>query len=254
MTRREHPCQNKHYFQNSAFMDTATLISNTGQSIDPDLFLDASLYPIGTVGGYVYLSRVSIAPREVRVSIADRTRKEKAFVTFDQFNPPEVLRFSDAWGRPAGVLVADAVRLARFQAWIGGDHVFTATATTFVPSCLIPTPEIGVRGLLTDKGELLTGDVIILGENGVVVRQVGDSGIRVDIVGDPLFRRKLCAPVDLFTPPGFIKTINGCPPDVYGNFNLTVGSHTQEETIVRILKTDTGLLIEAIGTTIQQAH
>ena len=87
----------------------------------------------------------------------------------------------------------------------------------------------------------------------MVVRQEGDDVIRVDIVGDPLFRRQLCFPIDLFKPPGFVKTINGCRPDAAGNFNLTVGGHINDETIMRVRKTDSGLTIEAVGSTIQQA-
>lgn len=231
------------------FMDTATLVADTGQTLDFDMFLDASLYPIGSVGGYVYLSNINIASREVTISIADKTQKEKASVVFDPLNGPDVLRISDVWDRPAGVLVSDALRLSRFTAWAVGNHTFKPADATFVPSCVIPTPEIGVRGVLTAANDLFTGDLMVVGENGVVVRQDGPSTIRVDIVGDPLFRRKLCTPINLFKPPGFIKTINGCPPDKNGNFNLTVGDALNAETIVRIYKTDNGLIIEAVGTT-----
>ncbi len=235
------------------FLDTATLVSGTGQAIDPDLFLDASLYPIGSVGGAVYVSNISIKPREISITIADRTRKPRATVTFDPLFAPDILRFTDAWSRPAGVLVSDSLRLSRFTSWAEGDHLFLPVATQFVPSCVIPTPEIGVRGILTEKGDLFTGDLLVVGENGVIVRQDGPATIRVDIVGDPLFRRRLCEPVNLFTPPGFIRTINGCTADRYGNFNLTVGDHLNETTVVRIFKNNAGLVIEAVGTTILQA-
>lgn len=236
------------------FVDGATLLSDAGQSIDMDLFLDASLYPIGSAGGYLYIAKINIKPRLVRISIADRSRKEKAFVEFDPLLAPDTLYVTDEWDRPAGLLVSDALRLSRFTSWAEGDHVFAITASQFVPSCVIPTPEIGVRGVLTEKGDLFTGDLMIVGQNGVIVRKEEDDIIRVDIVGDPLFRRKLCSPINLFKPPGFVKTINGCPPDNDGNFNLTVGGHLNEETIVRIRKTDAGLMIEAVGSTIQQAN
>lgn len=235
------------------FIDGATLTSGDGQTIDADLFLDASLYPIGSIGGFLYLSKITVRPRSVRITVADRSRKEKAFVEFDPLLAPDTLYVTDEWDRPAGVIVSDPLRLSRFTSWAEGDHNFGADATQFVPSCVIPTPEIGVRGILTEKGELFTGDLMIVGQNGVVVRKEEDDVIRIDIVGDVLFRRKLCFPIDLFKPPGFVKTINGCGPDRFGNFNITVGGHLNEETIVRIRKTDAGLMIEAVGSTIQQA-
>lgn len=234
------------------FMDDATLTGvDKVQRIDRDMFLDASLYPIGVTGA-VYISNINIKPREVTITISDKTRKPKATATFDPLTAGEVLNVVDVRGRPAGVLVSDPLRLVRFTSWSTGNHAFLPAATQFVPSCVIPTPEVGVRGMSTAADDLFTGDIVIIGENGVVVRKDGEGVVRVDIVGDPLFRRKLCVPVDLFTTPRFIKTINGCPPDKYGNFNITVGGNLNEETILRVYKVDTGLVIEAVGTTIQQ--
>lgn len=238
------------------FMDGAVLTSqSTGQQIDRDLFIDAALHPIGSEGGFIYVSNINVQPRAIRLSFADRRRREIASVTFDPLFAPDLLRIHDEWDRPAGVIVSESLRLSRFSSWEPGDHIFQPDATRFVPTCVIPTPEVGVRGILTEKGELFTGDFIVVGDNGVVVRQEADPEvIRVDIVGDPLFRRRLCVPIDLFTTPRFIKTINGCPPDQFGNFNLTVGDHFNETTIVRIYKSDEGLVIEAVGTTVQRIN
>jgi len=238
------------------FTDTSSLASSNGVvSIDPDIFLDASLYPIGATG-QLYISLITIATRAVTIVLSDDSQTEKASVTFDPLLAPAVLRVHDEWQRPAGVLVADSLRLSRFSAWQPGDYTFDPENTVFVPSCVIPTPEIGVRGILTEKGELFTKDILIIGDNGVVVTQEADDPevIRVDIVGDVLFLRQRCDPIDLFNTPNFIKTINGCPPDEYGNFNLTVGDHFNEETIVRIYPKNGTLRIEAIGNTVQQSR
>lgn len=231
------------------FMDTATMVvSGTNRQLDRDVFLDASLYPIGAAGA-IYLSHLSVRPGEIRLAIADRTRTERAATTFDPAAAPEVLQLRDAWGRPAGILLSSPDRLARFSTWPVGDYQFQQAATPFVPGCVIPTPEQGVRGILTPAGELLTGNILLVGGEGVVIRQDGPETIRVDIVGDPLFRRRLCTPVDLFQAPNFIRTINGCPPDPQGNYNLTVGGHLNDATVVRVSANRDGLVIGAVGTT-----
>ena len=232
------------------FMDSASMTAQTKQVIDKDIFLDASLYPIGVDKGFVYIQSIEVQARRVTVILADVTKREKARTVFDPLDPPDLLYVYDEYDRPAGVLVSEADRLTRFSSWATGVHTFATTATQFVPSCVIPTPEVGVRGILTEAGDLFTGDFIIVGDNGVVVRKEDDSVIRVDIVGDPLFRRKLCVPIDLFTTPGFVRTINDCPPDQYGNFNLVVGDHFNDETIVRIYKDGNNIVIEAVGTTV----
>jgi len=232
------------------FVDGATMTSTSQQHIARDLILDASLYPIGAKGPYVYISAINVAPREVVFTFSDNTRTNVAYVTFDPLGVTDILNVVDNVGRPAGILVIDSSKLSSFTSWPVGLHTFVPTATQFVPSCVIPTPEQGVRGIGVDAGELFTGDAIIVGENGVVVRQDGEHTIRIDIVGDPLFRRKLCAPVNLFTAPRFLRTINGCPPDIHGNYNITVGDNITNATILRVYKSEAGLVIEAVGKTI----
>lgn len=238
------------------FADTALLTPTRDemQALDADMFLDASLYPIGATG-FLYIDRINIAQRAVTISIADQNLRSKASVIFDPLFAPDVLRVSDPFGRPAGVLVSNSIRLARFGSWPPGDHLYRPTSTTFVVACVIPTPEVGVRGILTARDELLTRDVLIVGDNGVVVRQgTSPDNIRVDIVGDPLYIRKLCGPAERFSTPLFIKTINGCSPDPQGNFNITVGDHFNETTIIRVYPSADGLVVEAVGQTVQRMN
>lgn len=232
------------------FVDDATLTSTEGQAIDKDLFLDASLYPIGATG-YIYISEILVQPRNVRITIADQTRVARATGNFDPLFAPSIVTFQDSNDRPAGILLSDTLKLSRFTAWRLASHTFNAVATTFVPSCVIPTPEVGVRGIVTERGDVFTGDFVIVGDNGVVVREESSGCIRIDIVGNPLFRRKLCVPAELFTTPRFVKTINGCGPDKYGNYNITVGNELSEKTILRVYPTTAGLIITAAGAKVE---
>ncbi len=232
------------------FADSATLTSVDGFSLEVDTFLDASLYPVGGAAR-TYLSSVTVSTRSVVLTIGEPRNRNLATVEFDPLDPPDILSFSDAYDRPAGVLVSESVRLAIFQSWPEGEHRFNAEATEFVASCVVPMPQDGLRGIATEDGNLLTGDVWLYGENGVVLRGDGDGNIRVDVVGDPLYRRKLCDPLSLFTTPRFIRTINGMPPNESGDFKITVGSHAASDTILRIYPDADGLRIETVGPTVQ---
>lgn len=230
------------------FADVATLHSPTfGEAIEIDTFLDASVHIIGA-GAEVRLAQVDVSPTQVTIWLGDAARPKLASADFDPLDPPDMLELQDSLGRAAGVLVSEALRLTRFSAWPVGEHSFPRGASEFVASCVIPTPELGVRGILVGP-RLLTGDVWLVGERGVVLRSLGDCEIRMDVVGDPLFLRTLCEPVELFEPPRFVRTINNCAPDANGDFQLTVGDHQAPggATIVRINPTDIGLRIEAIG-------
>lgn len=93
-----------------------------------------------------------------------------------------------------------------------------------------------MRGLTTVQGGLLAGDAWIVGESGIVVSLDPDDGnIWVDVVGDPLFTRRLCTPLDLFTTPRFVKTINNVAPGPDGDFQIAVATVSASDTILRII-------------------
>lgn len=232
------------------FADGATLKTTDGRfAIDNGTFLDASIYAVGS-RERTYISAIVVEPRKITIHIGDAVQPRRCFAEFDPFAEPYELRILDSLGRDCGILVTEPERAAVFSTWSLGTHVFNVNASEFVASCVIPTPEVGVRGILTEAGELLTGDAWIVGDNGVVVRE-DEGNIRVDIVGDPLFVRKACVPLTEYVAPRFLKTINNCGPDAFGNVNLTVGDHFAENTILRIYPDGTGLRIEAVGRKVQ---
>lgn len=233
-------------FSRYPFADTASLESDDEQVIPPETFIDAAVYPIGG-RERMFIQSIDIRSRLVTINISDPRGAVLCSGSFDPLDPPHNIPLTDAYDRAAGMLISEPLRLSIFSSWPVGSHPFSLGASEFAASVTIPTPEIGVRGIMTEAGDLLTGDIWIVGDNGVVVRKDGEGIIRVDIVGDPLFVRRLCAPQDLFTTPRFITTVNDCPPDALGNYNLTVGNHTSPNTIIRILPVDGGLKIEAVG-------
>lgn len=275
MARIQHPdFRDELETTNYPFTDTSTLTNGT-QSLLQGSILDASLYPIG--GGVVmYLSKAVITHQEVQVFIGDDVTDELASATFDLVSPPDILQLVDEYNRPAGIIVSDSVRLGVFQTWGTGTHVFTPDQTAFVPSVCVPTPEIGVRGVLLDDGSVLTGDLWLVGDDGVVLRtedvevpaeECGDASrtqrvIRVDIVGDPLFRRRLCQTTDLFDTPRFIKQITFsddtntfvATPDSQGDLQLTINNNLAADTVLRSRPTQEGLLFEAVGSELEDVQ
>lgn len=237
------------------FADEATLTNASGLFIPEGLFLDATLYPIGGLPA-LYLSRVVVTNEVATIVIGDQNNEILARAAVNIIEPPANVVLSDSLGRPAGVLVSEPRRLATLQSWPLGTHEFSLDSTEFVARVCIPTPEVGVRGILLDDGSFFTGDVWIVGDDGVVVssEQVGEEQhIRVDVVGDPLFRRRLCAAV--FHTPNFLKTVTVrhrcdsivCGPDTGGDFKITVGDQDAPDPILRIRAIPEGLVFEAVG-------
>jgi hypothetical protein len=149
------------------------------------------------------------------------------------------------------LLAASPLALSRFSGWPAETHTFTAAATEFVASVSIPAKEPGVRALTVDGESIYTGDLWLVGSRGVVLRAEDLTTVRIDIIGDPLFARYICDPIDRFQPKNFLRTltINGvtCGPDDYGNFVFTANGHGAADTVLRIYPQDGGLKIDTVG-------
>lgn len=255
------------------FASDATLTNGTQFLLD-GTFLDAALFP---VGGEVnlYLSSVVVAHDTVTLYIGDDTDPERCSGTFDLLSPPDLVSLTDTYGRPAGVLVSEAARLGLFAAWGVGTFTFEPEQTPFVATVCNPQPAVGVRGVRLPDGTVLTGDVWLVGEDGVVLREetvtvpleaCGQSRtytvIRVDVVGDPLFRRRLCTPTSLFETPLYVTTIvfsDGhqvveCGPGAAGDIKMTVNNDLASDTVLRVHPTEAGTKISVVGTQLQSVR
>lgn len=249
------------------FSSRASLVNNTGRVLVEGTFLDAALYPIGVANG-LYLSSVEITFQKVLLRLSATGQPDIATGEFNLVSPPDEITFVDVYGRPAGVLVTEGRRLSLFQSWGVGVHEFIQSQSEFAATCVFPTPEIGVRGIQLEDGTLFIGDVWLVGDDGVVFRHETATAtilgtcrtetvqvIRMDIVGDPLFRRRLCQPTDLFTTPRFVRTITivgpnmtfTLPPDDAGNVILSTINDLASDTVLRIKTTPDGIEIGAVG-------
>ena len=248
------------------FEPAATLTSDTGNKIPEESFIDAHLYPIGA-GVSMFLSKISVTSEFVTFYIGDAdTGSSTTSVASGAISVPGTdsnVRLTDPYGRPAGVLISTSENLGLFRSFGIGDHIFGKEDTPFVAMACMPTPQVGVRGITIPDGTLFTGPVWIVGEDGVVVTketvtdpatcdtaQQTNDVIRIDVVGDPLFRRRLCVPRNLFTTPNFIqkiRVVNGdseftCAPDEHGYFTIHGNDSLAGDAALRVRITEDGRL------------
>lgn len=227
---------------NYPFSDVATLINAQNAKVDRDLFDDARIYPVGGSAG-MYLSKIVVTALTVSIHIGSPTNDDMASVEFDIATPPDDLSLVDPLGRPAGVLVSTTEKLLNVAGIYGlGETLFEREQTEFDASVVIPLPQLGIRGLLLDDGTLLTGDVYLVGVDGIVLRMDGDN-IRVDAIGDPYAVAKACDEAGVPVP-GFcgVKTINKIAPNENGDFKLTTGANVAIDNILRVSLESAGVV------------
>jgi hypothetical protein len=245
------------------FADDAVLRTTDGLDFDPDMLLDASIYPAG-LDKDAALTAVIVDVDSIRLVIGDRTassRCEGSFTRLDTKAPSGFTLF-DNLGRNAGVLVANPDLALALHSWPVGTHPFAPGTAKFAVSTTVPSPQLEVTGIATTDGEIASGAVWLVGEQGVVVTKEDDELIRIDVVGDPLFAQRLCEPNGLFTPPTPIRAIRfiddyghkvKTTPDAYGNITIAVSDLSVGDTILRISPTgpatlDIGTAVKAAGT------
>lgn len=222
------------------FDDTAALRSTSSPAVvvADGLLLDACLYPsFADVGLY----RVLVAAdRTITLVFAPATAGATAEA---ELTPGQTLADVYEGGVVAGVLVLADDWEQAVSAWPAGEHRFDQRRNRLVPAVVKAGPEFGVEGV-TDGSLTAGGELWIIADDGVVVRPDGDDRVRVDVVGDPLFRRRRCNPDEAFVTPRFVRTVNGQPPDEYGGFLVRPADG---ETALRIFVRDGAVRIEVAG-------
>lgn len=230
---------------NYPFGDDCTLRSADNLFFDPGLFLDAVLYPTGSPERLAITS-ITTSYSTITIYIGNDAAVDLLQITYDPLNAPELLTVYQG-DRIAGMLLPDSTLLATLQSWPAGTHAFSTGTAEFVPSVTIPLPDVGVTGFQLDNGDVISGDVWLIGEDGIVFTVLNGDTIRIDVVGDPLFRRRLCDAAGFVTA-NYGKTINNIAPDEYGDFKIIVGTRLNPEPALRLGQTDeTTLRWQVIG-------
>lgn len=222
------------------------MISVSGIKIPSPAFLDARIYTLGGENDQ-YISSIRVTSSSVYIAVSDRALGE---VAVGELKDGDTLYLFDSFDRPSGVIKLNA-NILRTADKIPFDLEFTPVGLSFCGSCVVPQPDTGVTGLLSDN-HLMYGDVTLIGEEGVVLKRSGND-IKVHIIGDRLSVRRACEKDDPdWEPPRPIKEIvvNGdisLLPDEFGNISLFGGANEAEDNVIRITPTETGISIKILG-------
>jgi hypothetical protein len=245
------------------FVPTASL-NNGNDSLLEGTFLDAHFYAPAGAGRY-YLSKVENTSSSITLTVGDRSTTNRMTGTLSLPLTESIIRFVDEFGRPSGLIVSDPSRISLMSAWGVGEHRFAQEDTEFCVTCQVPVSDPGVTGLRLPDGEILTGKIWLVGEDGVIittetiVNSDGESVLAItpNVVGDPLYLQRLCSPEELFTPINPVRKIRvvndgytyDCEPDDQGNFNIQMNDSLAADAALRVRTTPEGIVITVEGTT-----
>lgn len=244
---------------NYPFAANATRTNGVSQ-LSQTVFTDCSFYPATSVGN-LFLSRVIVSTSDLRLVIGDRQTSDLLVGTVAAPVTGNRITLRDKQNRPAGLILSDPTNLGVLFALGLGTHAFTREQTEFCASCHVPLPVPPVAGFQLPDGDIVSGEVWLVGSGGVVVSALpvgSETQVRVDLVGDPLFLQRLCG-ISEFNPAvpvRRIRVVNGIEgtPPVYecdatptGNFALQMNNALAANTALRVHTTATGIVIEVAG-------
>lgn len=228
---RERPDQNRDAAW--PFADRATLRTTGGLEIPRGAFLDAKL-TLGGSTGPVALRSIGVAAGLTSIRFGDAANPAAGIAEFDPNAIDRRLRVVNAAGTPIGLLVVDPATLGSLGGWSAGEHAFPAGSADLAAAAVNPSPTGGVVGVAAGTAPPLAGEVWLVGRDGIVLSVDADANaIRVDVAGDPLWKRKLCGGED-FQSPNYLRTINAVQPTPRGEFWLMAAGIARGQTILRI--------------------
>ena len=248
------------------FSEQSTLTSDDDKILLEGIFIDAILYPQGNAAG-LFLSAITITADTVTFEISTDTVKGICTGIVTNIASADRVELVDSVGRPAGLLLSEGGNLKAVRAMGLGTHNFVRTAAEFCATVSVPTPSPSVTGFLLDDGSVVSGRVILFAENGVVIRTAQypvepicgtpylQDNIEFNIIGDPLFRRRLCEGETDYNLPRPItnvefkigtKTIT-LPMTGFNDLQIKASNQAAEDTALRISNTDQGIDISVAG-------
>jgi hypothetical protein len=170
-------------------VDTASLRDTSGiLALSSAWITDARLWPAVTSASKIYMSSIERTTTTLVITVASLD-ETLATATVSNFTKRRVA-FKDSRGGQVGFMSFAPGGLKHIHDVPSRKYVFSVDATEFTACTLSLRAARGVTGIAAADGGLLSGDIPIVGGEGVHLSVTADNTIRVDIFGDPYFFRE----------------------------------------------------------------
>lgn len=168
--------RNKNAYRAFPIADDASWVTSSGLDVSSGIFSDAVITPIDPDGS-VHVSSINFEDGTVTIS-------DDSGVIASATIQQEVIEFYDDYSRHIGIIVLDE----SFHD-LAGNLTFPAHALPLAPTAVAPQVQEIVRGFILPDGDVVTGDVQFVGQDGITVTTESTDAqkVRFDALyeGDP---------------------------------------------------------------------
>lgn len=173
------------------FVDLATLKDASGLlTLSSSWILDARLWPAMSAPAKVYLQSIERSKGLLRFTIAS-TEEVLCTAEVSDFTKKRIAFFG-AQGTQAGFMSFAAGGLQHIYDRPSATYLFPVEATEFVPAAVSPALIAGLGSVKDSRGNAVRGEIRVVGGEGVSLHVLPGNLIRVDVIGDPYYRRDTC--------------------------------------------------------------
>jgi hypothetical protein len=178
------------------FVDVATLKDASGLlTLSASWILDARLWPAMTAPAKVYLQSIERSKGLLRFTVAS-TEEVLCTAEVSDFTKRRLAFFS-AQGVQSGFMSFATGALQHIYDHPSATYLFPVEATEFTPAVLTPALIAGLGSVKDSGGKAIQGTIRVVGGEGVALHVIPGNQIRLDIIGDPYYRRDTCDNADL---------------------------------------------------------
>lgn len=178
------------------FVDVATLKDASGLlALASSWILDARLWPAMSAPAKVYLQSIERSKGLLRFTVAS-TEEVLCTAEVSDFTKRR-LAFFDVHGVQSGFMSFAAGALQHIYDRPSATYLFPVEATEFVPAVVTPAFISGLGTVGDASGNTIREDIRLVGGEGVALHVIPGNQIRVDVIGDPYYRRDTCENADL---------------------------------------------------------
>ena len=240
------------------FTDGATFLSRDNKLVDKQSFVDAIVYP-SEIAEDVHISQIDLLERSTKIVLQDSQQGVVARGETSSEEPNSTMVLKDKNNLHAGIIL---VNIDQLRSGFSVPTVlrFGSEALPFTASVVIPRPDNHVSGIRLPSGKIISGEVWLVGEDGIVLdheTQGATDVISIHAIGDRYATRRVCEASDeTFTPTRPVKKIvvkkgSGTEyeisPDQWGNIQISQGLGVEQDNVIRLNSEKNSIRFNILG-------
>lgn len=173
------------------FVDTASLTDASGLlKLQKGWIIEARIWASMETAARTYLRSIA-RTKDLLTFTISTTEEDLCTAEVTDFTKTR-LAFFDAGGSQVGYMTFAPGALSLIHDRASQVYQFSVDAAEFTAGSVISVRSSGLNSIRDAQAAAISEELILVGGEGIALHVIDGSTIRVDVIGDPYFRRDIC--------------------------------------------------------------